>query len=142
VVTATLDAYPDWKIPCKVIAIIPTADRQKATVKVRIGFDHLDPRILPEMGIKVAFQEPTPEPGDKSRPARRLTIPKAALRNDNGKDVAFVVEDGHARQRSIKVAGRDGDRVEVQSGLAAGERVIVNAPENLRDEQLVKENKP
>ena len=52
---ATLDAYPEWKIPGKVIAIIPTADRQKATVKVRVGFDHLDPRILPQMGVKVAF---------------------------------------------------------------------------------------
>jgi HlyD family secretion protein len=61
-VEATLDAYPDWKIPCKVIAIIPTADRQKATVKVRVGFDHLDPRILPQMGVKVAFQgDPSPQ---------------------------------------------------------------------------------
>jgi multidrug efflux pump subunit AcrA (membrane-fusion protein) len=55
-VEATLDAYPDWKIPCKVIAIIPTADRQKATVKVRVAFNQLDPRILPQMGVKVAFQ--------------------------------------------------------------------------------------
>ena len=55
-VEATLDAYPEWKIPCQVIAIIPTADRQKATVKVRVGFEQLDPRILPQMGVKVAFQ--------------------------------------------------------------------------------------
>jgi RND family efflux transporter MFP subunit len=57
---ATLDAYPDWRIPCKVIAIIPTADRQKATVKVRVGFSQIDPRILPQMGVKVAFQDDTP----------------------------------------------------------------------------------
>ena len=56
-VEATLDAYPDWKIPARVIAIVPTADRQKATVRVRIGFDELDPRILPDMGVKVAFLE-------------------------------------------------------------------------------------
>src|SRR5256885_554813 len=56
-VEATLDAYPDWKIPCKVIAIIPTADRQKSTVKVRVGFDKLDPKILPEMSVKVGFRE-------------------------------------------------------------------------------------
>ena len=56
-VEATLDAYPDWKIPCKVIAIIPTADRQKSTVKVRVGFDQLDPRILPDMSVKVAFRD-------------------------------------------------------------------------------------
>jgi len=60
-VEATLDAYPDWKIPCKVIAIIPTADRQKATVKVRVGFEQTDPRILPQMGVKVAFQQLTPQ---------------------------------------------------------------------------------
>jgi len=59
-VVATLDAYPDWKIPCKVIAIIPTADRQKATVKVRVAFDQLDPRILPQMGVKAAFQNTDP----------------------------------------------------------------------------------
>ncbi len=53
--TATLDAYPDWQIPARVITTIPAADRQKATVKVRIGFDQLDPRILPDMGVKVAF---------------------------------------------------------------------------------------
>ena len=56
-VAATLDAYPEWEIPCHVIAIIPTADRQRATVEVRVGFDALDPRILPDMGVKVAFQE-------------------------------------------------------------------------------------
>src|SRR6185295_8523506 len=55
-VEATLDSYPDWHIPAKVIAIIPTADRQKATVKVRLGFEKLDPRILPDMSVKVAFQ--------------------------------------------------------------------------------------
>ena len=55
-VEATLDAYPDWRIPSKVIAIIPTADRQKATVKVRVGFEKMDPRVLPDMGVKVAFQ--------------------------------------------------------------------------------------
>ncbi len=67
-VEATLDAYSTWKIPCKVIAIIPTADRQKSTVKVRVGFDKLDPRILPEMGVKVAFQEngaASTTPGDR-----------------------------------------------------------------------------
>ncbi len=68
-VEATLDAYPDWKIPCKVIAIIPTADRQKSTVKVRVGFDKLDPRILPEMGVKVAFRETRPA-AHECRPRR------------------------------------------------------------------------
>lgn len=142
-VTATLDAYPDWAIPGKVIATIPTADRQKATVKVRIGFDQLDPRILPEMGIKVGFQESaaTPVAGQPSPAPRRLTIPKSALRSENGNDIVFVLEQGLASRRAIKVNGRDGDRVIVQSGLAAGERVITEAPEQLGDGQKVKESK-
>src|SRR5439155_12992154 len=74
-VEATLDAYPDWKIPCKVIAIIPTADRQKSTVKVRVGFDQLDPRILPEMGVKVAFRETSGAGGAD----HTVVIPKNAV---------------------------------------------------------------
>jgi RND family efflux transporter MFP subunit len=140
-VTATLDAYPDWKIACRVIAIIPTADRQKATVKVRIGFEDLDPRILPEMGIKVAFKEPETAPGIASEPVRRLTIPKSALRSDGGSDVVFVFVDGRAARRAVKIDGREGDRVVIRSGLAAGERVIVGGPENLGDGQKVKEGK-
>ena len=75
---ATLDAYPDWTIPCKVIAIIPTADRQKSTVKVRVGFDKLDPRILPDMSVKVAFREATNAPSINFNAA---LVPKSALRN-------------------------------------------------------------
>src|ERR1019366_8998812 len=75
-VEAALDAYADWKIPCKVIAIIPTADRQKSTVKVRVGFDQLDPRILPEMSVKVAFQN-----AGGTAATRAILIPKSAVRN-------------------------------------------------------------
>jgi HlyD family secretion protein len=78
-VVATLDAYPDWKIPCHVIAIIPTADRQRATVEVRVGFDELDPRILPDMGVKVAFQETADDGAGASAPVG-LALPAAALR--------------------------------------------------------------
>src|SRR5439155_9248902 len=75
-VEATLDSYPDWHIPSKVIAIIPTTDRQKATVKVRVGFENLEPRILPDMGVKVAFQG-----AEEKQPARRsIMIPKSAIR--------------------------------------------------------------
>src|SRR5471030_2670331 len=82
-VDATLDAYPDWKIPCKVVAIIPTADRQKSTVKVRVGFDKLDPRILPEMGVKVAFRE-TANSGGTNENTHAVTIPKSAVQQQDG----------------------------------------------------------
>src|SRR5204863_2346896 len=85
-VEATLDAYPDWKIPCKVIAIIPTADRQKSTVKVRVGFDKLEPRILPEMSVKVAFQEAG---GAGPVAGRSVTVPKSAVQQQDGRDVVL-----------------------------------------------------
>jgi RND family efflux transporter MFP subunit len=125
-VEATLDAYPDWKIPCKVIAIIPTADRQKSTVKVRVGFDRLDPRILPEMAVKVGFRE------SGGAPVRReVTIPKAALRSDGGRDVVFIFKDGRAERRAVTVTGTQGNDSVVSAGVAAGERVIVEAPAEL-----------
>src|SRR3954451_23495830 len=89
-VEATLDSYPDWKIPSKVIAIIPTADRQKATVKVRVGFVKLDPRILPDMSVKVAFQS---APVTNAAP-RAITIPKAVVRQQDGRDIVWLVRDG------------------------------------------------
>src|SRR5664280_1161780 len=99
-VEATLDAYPEWKIPCKVIAIITTADRQKSTVKVRVGFEKLDPRILPEMSVKVAFRET-----DGSGPAagRTVTVPKAAVQQRDGRDVVLVVQSGRAERRAVTV---------------------------------------
>src|SRR5205085_687490 len=83
-VLATLDAYPDWQIPAKVIAIIPTADRQKATVKVRVGFEKLDPRLLPHMAVKVGFQRS----GEAASAARSsgVVVPKGAIRQSGGRD--------------------------------------------------------
>jgi RND family efflux transporter MFP subunit len=138
-VEATLDAYPDWKIPCKVIAIIPTADRQKSTVKVRVGFDKLDPRILPEMGVKVAFREV----GVANAPAARaVVVPKSAVRQDGGRDVVMVVRDGRAERRAVTVAGSTDDEAALSAGLAAGERVVVDGPKDLADGTTVREGKP
>jgi RND family efflux transporter MFP subunit len=137
-VAATLDAYPDWKIPCHVIAIIPTADRQRATVEVRVGFDRLDPRILPDMGVKVAFQETAPEePGDSG--AGGLTLPAAALRRDQGRDYVLVVGDGKVERRAVAAdAGPDGS-IRVTSGLTPGESVVIEGPPDLPDGATVKE---
>jgi RND family efflux transporter MFP subunit len=137
-VEATLDAYPEWKIPCKVIAIIPTADRQKSTVKVRVGFDKLDPRILPEMSVKVAFRET-----DGSGPAagRTVIVPKAAVQQRDGRDVVLVVQSGRAERRAVTVNQTLLDEVVISAGVAAGERVIVDAPSGLTDGAAVAEKR-
>jgi RND family efflux transporter MFP subunit len=131
-VTAMLDAYPDWQIPGKVITPVPTADRQKATVLVRIAFDQLDPRILPDMGVKVTFlreAEPTP-----AQTAQAVTlVPKAALREENGARYAFVVRANTVERRAVQTGGTDGDRLEVIAGLKGGDRVVVAPPPELTE---------
>jgi RND family efflux transporter MFP subunit len=127
-VEATLDAYPEWKIPCQVTAIIPTADRQKATVKVRVGFDQLDPRILPQMGVKVAFHGDAPAVAGNA-----VAVPKAALQASAGRDIAWVVKDGKAERRAVTVAHSNGAEVTLSAGLAAGEAVVLNPPATLTD---------
>jgi HlyD family secretion protein len=138
-VDATLDAYPDWKIPCKVIAIIPTADRQKSTVKVRVGFDHLDPRILPDMSVKVGFRASD----ESARPATRMvSIPRAALRQDGGRDAVYVVSGSRAERRAVSVSQILEDQAIIASGVAEGDRVVVDAPAGLVDGAAVKESNP
>jgi RND family efflux transporter MFP subunit len=137
-VEAVLDAYPNWKIRSKVIAIIPTADRQKATVTVRVGFESLDPRILPEMGVKVAFRG-----GQETAESRSVFIlPQNAIRADNGREVVFLARDGRVERRAVTVGGaRNGEAI-VLSGLTAGERVIIEGPKDLSENDRVKELKP
>lgn len=137
---ATLDAYPDWKIPCHVIAIIPTADRQRATVEVRVGFDELDPRILPDMGVKVAFHE-TEREQDSDAVVSGMLVPSAALQREGGRDVVYVVLEGRAERRAVAVAGERGEFSIISSGLEPGENVIVNAPPGLVDGAEVEESR-
>jgi RND family efflux transporter MFP subunit len=137
-VVATLDAYPDWKIPCHVIAIIPTADRQRATVEVRVGFDQLDPRILPDMGVKVAFQESEADT-QRSADASGLTLPKAAVRRGQGRDYVLVVRDGRVERRAVATGAAGDGTVTVTSGLTPGESVVIEGPPDLTDGTAVKE---
>jgi RND family efflux transporter MFP subunit len=138
-VEATLDAYPDWTIPCKVIAIIPTADRQKSTVKVRVGFDKLDPKILPEMSVKVAFREG----GTTEAPAvRTMIVPKNALQHLDDQDVVFVVQGDHAERHTVTVSGTQDNDAILSAGVSGGEHVILDSPPNLKDGAAVKEKKP
>jgi RND family efflux transporter MFP subunit len=138
-VEAVLDAYPDWQIPANVITMVPTADRQKATVRVRIGFDALDPRILPDMGVKVSFLGE--EMMEQERERARLTIPRDAMRRDAGKDIVFVLQNGRVERRAVRLGAVSGSDVEVVSGLSAGERVVIEGPEDLEDGQAVTDKK-
>jgi len=133
---ATLDAYPDWQIPARVIMPVPTADRQKATVKVRLGFEQLDPRILPDMGVKVAFLDDEPAAGAPAggapvKPA--VTVPKAAVRKDGERDVVLVVKDGRVERRAVGLGPAAGDEVTVLSGVSGGEQVVIEGPADLKD---------
>ena len=135
-VQATLNAYPDWKIPAHVVAIIPTADRGKATVKVRIALDQKDDRIVPEMGVAVSFLEKAQAQQAEAAP-RGVRVPAAAIVERDGADVAFVVageEDNEVELRAVetgRAVGSDGRQV--LSGLSAGEEVVLDPPATLVD---------
>jgi RND family efflux transporter MFP subunit len=135
-VTAVLDAYPDWQIPAKVITTVPTADRQKATVLVRIGFDALDPRILPDMGVKVTFLRDDDD-GTATAAQPVTLVPKAAVREQNGGHHVFVVRENTVERRAVTVGGIDGDRLEVRAGLRGGDRVVVSPPPELAEGSLI-----
>ena len=135
-VQAMLDAYPDWKIPAIVRTIIPTADRQKATVKVRVAFDHLDPRILPDMGVKVTFLGPEP-PADQARIPRAI-VPRAAIREEGGSQVVYVLRDGRVERRVVRLGQARGSEQEVTGELADGEQIVVKGLDGLKDGQRVR----
>jgi RND family efflux transporter MFP subunit len=137
-VESILDAYQDWKIPSHVITTIPTADRAKATVKVRIGFDALDPRILPDMGVKVSFLREEPAAGAAVQAAPRVLVPKAAIRSADGKSIVFVVKGDRVERRALSTGLENGDQVEVVSGLQAAERVVLDPPATLKDGDKIK----
>ena len=133
-VRATLDAYPDWQIAAHVITVVPAADRQKATVRVRIAIDEPDPRILPDMGVKVAFL--SGETAQSSGAA--VVIPRAALRRDGEQDVVFVVSDEKVERRAISVGSAQGEEVTILAGLTAGEQVAIGGPAELKDGDRVR----
>ena len=135
-VISTLDAYPDWQIPSTVRTVIPTADRQKATVKVRVSFDQLDPRILPDMGVKVAFLSEEPKKKANATAARAI-IPKSAVRNDGGTTIVFIVKDRKLERRAVSLGAEHGGDVEIMAGLSPGDSVVVRGAESLHEGQSV-----
>ncbi|MFH1219528.1 MAG: efflux RND transporter periplasmic adaptor subunit [Candidatus Eisenbacteria bacterium] len=128
-VEAALDAYPDWRIPSRVRTVIPTADREKATVKVRITFDELDPRILPDMGVKVSFLEGA---GD-STSANLTFVPSDAVRREKDQAYAFVIKDGRVERRGIRTGRESGSDIEILAGLRSGEQVVTSSGGEIHD---------
>ncbi|MGH8028972.1 MAG: efflux RND transporter periplasmic adaptor subunit [Arenimonas sp.] len=137
-VEAVLNAYPDWKIPAEVIAIIPTADRAKATVKVRIALNSRDPRIVPDMGVRVSFLEPHKAADANAPVAPRVSIPATAVRQDGTQDIVFVLVDERVERRAVRLGNQQGDHQLVLAGVSAGEAVIVQPPAGLRDGDKVR----
>jgi HlyD family secretion protein len=136
-VMATLNAYPDWKIPCEVIAVIPAADRSKATVKVRIGFKERDSKILPDMGARVNFlSEPAAQGAAPPTPAVR--VPPDAVIEENGVAAVFVIKDDKVERRAVKIGGKDNQGVQILSGVSGGERLAAGDLSKLTDGAAVK----
>lgn len=127
--TATLDAYPDWEIPAHVIAIIPTADRSKATVKVRVGFDKKDPRILPDMGVRVSFQskQSAGEP-----PPKGVLIPTSSIVQKDGKNVVFLIDGDRVHAQQVSPGQAFGDLKLVQE-VAPGAHIVRTPPADMSD---------
>ncbi|MEO6800482.1 MAG: efflux RND transporter periplasmic adaptor subunit [Rhodanobacter sp.] len=131
---AVLDAYPDWKIPAHVIAIVPTADRGKATIKVRVALEKKDARIVPEMGVRVSFLEQQAKHDSATQPPSGVLVPASAIVQRDGHDVVFVVEDGKANMRRVNPAAQAyGELRLLPTAVKPGESVVTAPPATLHD---------
>ncbi len=136
--TVKLDAYPDWTIPAKVIAVIPTADRSKATVTVRVGFELKDPRIVPEMGARVAFLAPATGPAGPAAGARSVVVPADAVQSEGDQSVVYVIEDRKAERRAVRLGAKTDAGQVLLAGVTAGEQVAVGGQGKLHDGAAVR----
>jgi RND family efflux transporter MFP subunit len=129
---AVLDAYPDWKIPAHVVAIVPTADRGKATIKVRVALEHKDARVVPDMGARVSFLDLKPQA--TSTAPKGVLVPATAIVQRDGHSVVFVVSSGKAQQHTVNPATQaEGELRLLPAGVQAGESVVVSPPSTLHD---------
>lgn len=130
--TITLDAYPDIDFPARVRQIVPTADRQRATVLVKVSFVERDEHILPEMAATVEFLEAEGAAPGESPPAR-LFVPAAAVQDEAGRQVVWIVRGDRVERRQVEAGPVTGERREIRSGLSGGERVVIAGAESLED---------
>jgi RND family efflux transporter MFP subunit len=128
-----LDAYTGVRFPARVRQIVPTADRQKATVQVKVSFDAPDPRILPEMGGKVYFMQAPDDGAPAGAPSAIVLVPTAAIAQADGRSIVWIVKDGRVSKRPVELLGPVGDKTRIGAGLAGGETVVVTVPEGLKD---------
>jgi RND family efflux transporter MFP subunit len=129
---AVLDAYPDWKIPAHVIAIVPAADRGKATVKVRVAMEQKDARIVPDMGVRVSFLET--KSSVTAQAPKGVLVPAKAIVQRDGNNSVFIVADGKARRQTVQPSSQEfGDKRLIPASVNAGDNVVVSPPDNLRD---------
>src|SRR5262249_49634657 len=135
-VDAMLNAYPDWKIPGAVIAIIPADDRGKATVKVRIAIKVKDPRVVPDMGVRVAFLGGPSAPAAKA--AVGVLVPASAVRAEGSQGVVYVYASDRVQRRTVTLGPESGGQRQILSGLQQGDRVVVSPPPSLRDGDAVR----
>ena len=132
---AVLDAYPDWKIPAHVVAVIPSADRGKATVKVRVALEQKDDRVVPDMGVRVSFLATKPKA--EAKPVPGVLLPPEAVVERDGGPAVFVVQDNRAERRAVKLGGDIGKFRLATEGLKAGETVVVSPPAELKQGSTV-----
>lgn len=133
-----LNAYPDWEIPAEVIAVIPTADRSKATVSVRVGLKTSDPRIVPEMGARVAFLAPAASAAAAPR-SRSVRVPAEAVEAEGpDRGYVFVVSEGRLERRAVRLGPAEAKGQVLQSGVAPGDRVAVGSLDKLKDGMRVR----
>jgi len=136
---AVLDAYPDWTIPSHVINIVPTADRQKATVRVRIGFDVLEPRILPDMGVKVSFLEDRPAQAAAAAPRVRVRVPASSVFKEGDTSYVWRVSDGRVERIAVSTGAERDGQIDILSGINGGEVVVAQLVDGLAEGAPVKE---
>jgi RND family efflux transporter MFP subunit len=138
---AVLNAYPDWKVPAHVIAIVPTADRGKATIKVRVALEQKDARLLPDIGVRVTFLGAKPVAGAVA--AKGVLVPALAIAERESRSVVFVVVGGKVQQRPVAPAASDDAAMKrLPDAVTAGERVVLSPPASLHDGAEVKIAEP
>lgn len=140
---AVLEAYPDWRIPGQVINTVPTVNRQKGTVKVRVAISEKPPGVLPNMGVQVEFLSPSApaEGSQRQTAAARITVPTAAVVREGEGSFVFVVENGRTRKQSVQVGHALADGTEILAGLTGGEALVLSPDARLVDGVAVREKR-